>query len=96
MSLFYDHGDQAIYDTMVRMAKPWALRYPLEEADGSVGTISNPTDHASMRYLSIRLSALGDEMFESIKKNTIDEWREGHDPKDKFPMLTLKRILQHC
>lgn len=87
LSLFYDHGDQAIYDTMVRMAKPWALRYPLEEADGSVGTISNPTDHASMRYLSIRLSSLGDEMFESIKKNTIDEWREGHDPKDKFPML---------
>lgn len=87
LSLFYDHGDQAIYDMIVRMGKPWALRYPLEEADGSVGTVSNATDHASMRYLSIRLSALGTEMFESIKKNTIDEWREGHDPKDKFPML---------
>lgn len=87
ISLFYDHGDSAIYNMMVRMGKPWALRYPLEEADGSVGTISNPTDHAAMRYLSLRLSAIGDGMFDSIKKNTIDEWREGHDPKDKFPML---------
>ncbi len=87
LSLFYDHGDQAIYDMIVRMGKPWALRYLLEEADGSVGTVSNASDHASMRYLSIRLSALGTEMFESIKKNTISEWREGHDPKDQFPML---------
>jgi len=87
ISLFYDHGDRAIYDMFVRMAKPWALRYPLEEADGSVGTVSSSTDHASMRYLSIRLSAIGDEMFGSIKKNTVNEWREGHDPKNLFPML---------
>lgn len=87
LSLFYDHGDKAIYDMIVRMGKPWALRYPLEQADGSVGTISNATNHAAMRYLSIRLSALADTMFDGIKKNTVEEWREGHDPKDKFPML---------
>lgn len=87
LSLFYDHGDQAIYDMIVRMGKPWALRYPLEEPGGSVGSVSNATNHAAPRYLSIRLSALGESMFNNINKNTIVEWREGHEPKDKFPML---------
>ncbi len=70
MGKFHPHGDAAIYDTMVRMAQEWSLRYPLIDGQGNFGSIDNDPA-AAPRYTEARLSNLGYEMLQDLDKETV-------------------------
>jgi DNA gyrase subunit A len=68
---FHPHGESAVYDTIVRMAQDFSLRYPLVDGQGNFGSIDgNPP--AAMRYTEVRMSKLAHEMLADIEKNTVD------------------------
>ncbi len=68
---YHPHGDSAVYDTMVRMAQPWSLRYPLVDGQGNFGSIDGDSP-AAMRYTEARLRAIAEELLEDLEKNTVD------------------------
>ena len=84
---YYEHGDSSCYGTYMRMAKPFAMRYPLEDCQGNSGTINSTNDEASMRYTELRMSPLGYGLFEDIDKETIFEWSENFDETEKYPKI---------
>jgi DNA gyrase subunit A len=93
LSFYHPHGDQAVYDTLVRMAQPFTMRYPLIDGQGNFGSIDGDPA-AAMRYTEARLTPLAVEMLEDIDKDTVD-WQPNFDgsvnePKvlpSKFPNL---------
>ncbi|HID79782.1 MAG TPA: DNA topoisomerase 4 subunit A [Aquifex aeolicus] len=93
LSFYHPHGDQAVYDTLVRMAQPFTMRYPLADGQGNFGSIDGDPA-AAMRYTEVRLTPLAVEMLEDIDKDTVD-WQPNFDgsveePKvlpSKFPNL---------
>ena len=68
---YHPHGDSAVYDTMVRMAQEWSLRYPLVDGQGNFGSIDGDGP-AAMRYTEARLRKIAEEMLVDIEKNTVD------------------------
>ena len=93
--------DAAIYDTFVRAAKPWAYRYLLEDAQGSVGSPCAPDDHTASRYLELRSSELANYLFDGLKKNAIgDEWYDNYDNSERipsvFPSIGFWNIVNGC
>jgi DNA gyrase subunit A len=68
---YHPHGDSAVYDTMVRMAQPWSMRYPLVDGQGNFGSMDGDSP-AAMRYTEARLEKISDEMLADINKNTVD------------------------
>jgi len=68
---YHPHGDSSVYDTMVRMAQEWSLRYPLVDGQGNYGSIDGDSP-AAMRYTEARLRRISDEMLNDINKNTVD------------------------
>jgi len=68
---YHPHGDSSVYDTMVRMAQPWSLRYPLVDGQGNFGSIDGD-EPAAMRYTEARLKRLAEELLADIKKNTVN------------------------
>jgi DNA gyrase subunit A len=68
---FHPHGDTAVYDALVRMAQPWALRYPLIDGQGNFGSI-DPDEPAAMRYTEVRLTRLAERLLADIDKDTVD------------------------
>ncbi|MFW5761229.1 MAG: DNA topoisomerase (ATP-hydrolyzing), partial [Cyclobacteriaceae bacterium] len=68
---YHPHGDSSVYDTMVRMAQPWSLRYPLVDGQGNFGSIDGDSP-AAMRYTEARLRRIADEMLTDINKDTVD------------------------
>lgn len=68
---YHPHGDQAVYDTMVRMAQPFSLRYPLIEGKGNFGNIDGDSA-AAYRYTEARMARMADLMLKDIEKNTVD------------------------
>lgn len=68
---YHPHGDSAVYDTMVRMAQEWSLRYPLVDGQGNFGSIDGDSP-AAMRYTEARLKRIADELLTDINKNTVD------------------------
>lgn len=87
MSLCYVHGDAAMYDTFIRAAKPFAYRYPIEEAQGAYGTPVAPDDHSAPRYVEMRSSELADYFFEGLKKDAVDEWYWNYDDTERIPSV---------
>ena len=89
MSHFYVHGDASAYSTLIRMGKPFAMRYPLEDVQGSYGNQMENDNEAASRYVEMRLSKLGTHLFNSIEKNTIeeDDWRENYDNTERYPAV---------
>ena len=87
MSLCYVHGDAAMYDTFIRAAKPWAFRYPLEEAQGAYGSPAAPDDHSAARYVEMRSSELADYLFAGLKKNAVKEWYNNYDDTERIPSV---------
>ena len=87
MSLCYVHGDAAMYDTFIRAAKPFAYRYPIEEAQGAYGTPVAPDDHSASRYVEMRSGELADYFFEGLKKNAINEWYWNYDDTEQIPSV---------
>lgn len=100
MAQSYVHGDSAIYDTFIRAAKPFAYRYPLEEAQGAYGSPCAPDDHSAPRYVEMRSSELADYFFAGLKKNTIENWYWNYDDTEKipsvFPSLGFWNIVNGC
>ena len=87
---FYTHGDSSCYGTYMRMAKPFAMRYPLEDCQGNSGTINATGDEAAARYTELRLSPLGYSLFKDIEKNTIDDWADNFDETEKVIDYLMK------
>ena len=71
MGNYHPHGDASIYDTLVRMAQPWSLRYPLVDGQGNFGSPGNDPP-AAMRYTEARLTPLAMEMLREIDEETVD------------------------
>lgn len=99
MAKYHPHGDVAIYDTMVRMAQDFSLRYPLVKGQGNFGSIDGDPP-AAMRYTEAKLAAIANEMMLDIEKETVD-WMPNYDatrdePKvlpAKLPNLLLNGTL---
>ena len=87
MALCYVHGDAAMYDTFIRAAKPFAYRYPIEEAQGAYGTPVAPDDHSAPRYVEMRSGELADYFFEGLKKDAVDEWYWNYDDTEQIPSV---------
>lgn len=68
---YHPHGDTAVYDTMVRMAQEWSLRYPLVDGQGNFGSVDGDSP-AAMRYTEARLKRISEELLGDINKNTVD------------------------
>ena len=68
---YHPHGDSSVYDTMVRMAQEWSLRYPLVDGQGNFGSVDGDSP-AAMRYTEARLKRIADEMLSDINKDTVD------------------------
>lgn len=68
---YHPHGDRSVYDTMVRMAQDWSLRYPLVDGQGNFGSVDGDSP-AAMRYTEARLRRIAEEMLSDINKETVD------------------------
>lgn len=68
---FHPHGDSSVYDTMVRMAQPWSMRYPLVDKQGNFGSVDGDSP-AAMRYTEARLLRISEELLADITKETVD------------------------
>lgn len=84
---YYTHGDGSCYSTYMRMAKPFAMRYPLEDCQGNSGTITETGDEAHMRYTELRMSKLSTQLFADIDKETITDWYDNFDETDVYPKV---------
>lgn len=71
MGKYHPHGDSSVYDTMVRMAQDWSLRYPLVDGQGNYGSMDGDPP-AAMRYTEARLRKLAEELLEDLDKETVD------------------------
>ena len=79
--------DAAMYDTFIRAAKPFAYRYPLEEAQGSYGSPAAPDDQSAPRYVEMRASEISNYFFEGLKKEAIDKWYNNYDDTELIPTV---------
>ena len=87
---FHPHGDTSVYDTMVRMAQEWSLRYMLVDGQGNFGSIDGDSP-AAMRYTEARLRKAAEELLSDIDKNTID-YQLNFDDTIKEPVVLPARI----
>ena len=71
MGKYHPHGDTAVYDSMVRMAQSWSLRYPLVDGQGNFGSVDGDSP-AAMRYTEARLKRISEDLLGDIQKNTVD------------------------
>jgi DNA gyrase subunit A len=86
MGKYHPHGDAAIYDTIVRMAQDFSMRYPLVDGQGNFGSVDGDNP-AAMRYTEIRLTRLAEEMIgDDIEKNTVD-WVPNYDGSLQEPVV---------
>ena len=90
MGNFHPHGDSAIYDTLVRLAQPWAMRYPMVDGQGNFGSRGND-GAAAMRYTECKMTPLAMEMVRDIEKNTVD-FQPNYDGKTSEPVVLPSRV----
>ncbi len=90
MGKFHPHGDSAIYDTLVRMAQDFSLRYPLVDGQGNFGSVDGD-NAAAMRYTECRLEKLAGEMLADIDRETVD-FQPNYDGKELEPTVLPARI----
>ncbi|MBF6356777.1 DNA gyrase subunit A [Nocardia higoensis] len=90
MGNYHPHGDSAIYDTLVRMAQPWAMRYPLVDGQGNFGSRGND-GAAAMRYTECRLTPLAMELLREIDHETVD-FIPNYDGKTQEPVVLPARV----
>ena len=84
MGRLHPHGDSAIYDALVRLAQPWAMRLPLVDGHGNFGSMGGDDAPAAMRYTEARLAAPAMEMVASIDEDTVD-FRPNYDGQETEP-----------
>ena len=90
MGKFHPHGDSAIYDTAVRMAHNWSLRYTLIDGQGNIGSVDGDSP-AAMRYTEIRMRKITEEMVKDIDKETVD-FKLNYDDSREEPTVLPTRI----
>jgi DNA gyrase subunit A len=90
MGTYHPHGDQAIYDTLVRMAQPFSLRYPLVDGQGNFGNLDDDPA-AAMRYTECRLSRIATEMLRDIHADTVD-FKPNYDESSREPEVLPARF----
>src|SRR5512133_1972733 len=90
MGKYHPHGDSAIYDSLVRMAQPFAMRYPLVEGQGNFGSIDGDPP-AAMRYTEARLSRIATALLEDIDKETVD-FKPNFDESEVEPEVLPTRV----
>lgn len=90
MGKYHPHGDSSIYGTLVRLAQPWAMRYPLVDGQGNYGSVDGDSP-AAMRYTEARLRRLAEEMLVDINKDTVD-FQLNFDDTLKEPVVLPTRI----
>ena len=87
---YHPHGDSSVYDTMVRMAQEWSLRYMLVDGQGNFGSIDGDSP-AAMRYTEARLKKISEEMVEDLDKDTVD-FQLNYDDSIKEPTVLPTKI----
>ena len=90
MGQYHPHGDGAIYDSLVRLAQPWVMRYPLVAGQGNFGSPGNDKA-AAMRYTECRMAPLAMEMVRDIDENTVD-FKPNYDGKAQEPVVLPARF----
>lgn len=90
MGKYHPHGDSAIYNSMVRLAQPWALRYPLIQGQGNFGSMDGD-EPAAHRYTEARMAKIADEMLVDIEKETVD-FRDNFDGSEKEPVVLPAKL----
>jgi DNA gyrase subunit A len=90
MGKYHPHGDSAIYDSMVRLAQPWSLRYPLVQGQGNFGSMDGDPAAAS-RYTEARLQRFSDELLADIDKQTVD-FRDNYDGSEQEPVVLPAKV----
>jgi len=90
MGTYHPHGDSAIYDALVRLAQPWAMRMPLVDPQGNFGSPGDDPP-AAMRYTECRLAPLAMEMLRDIDKETVD-FRPNYDGRSNEPVVLPSRF----
>ena len=90
MGKYHPHGDSAIYDTMVRMAQEWSLRYMLVDGQGNFGSVDGDSP-AAMRYTEARMQKISEEMLSDIEKETVD-YKLNFDDTLKEPTVLPTKI----
>src|SRR3989344_1606357 len=89
---YHPHGDQAVYDALVRMAQDFSLRYPLIQGQGNFGSLDNDPP-AAQRYTECKLSKIGEEMLKDIERNTVD-FMDNYDAARKEPKVLPSPLPQ--
>jgi DNA gyrase subunit A len=90
MGSFHPHGDAAIYETLVRMAQPFSLRYPLVDGSGNFGSLDGD-NAAAMRYTECRLTRISDELLTEIEQDTVT-YRPNYDGTKTEPVVLPARL----
>ncbi len=89
---YHPHGDTSVYDTMVRMAQPWSLRYMLIDGQGNFGSVDGDSP-AAMRYTEVRMQRIAEAMIEDLDKDTVD-FQNNFDDTLQEPTVLPTRIPQ--
>jgi len=90
MGKYHPHGDSSIYDSMVRLAQPWSLRYPLVQGQGNFGSMDGDPAAAS-RYTEARMQRIADEMLADIEKQTVD-FHDNYDGSEQEPAVLPAKL----
>ena len=87
---YHPHGDSAVYDTMVRMAQPFSMRYMLIDGQGNFGSVDGDAP-AAMRYTEVRMSRIAHELLADIDKETVD-FTPNYDESESEPAVLPTRV----
>jgi DNA gyrase subunit A len=90
MGKYHPHGDSSIYDSMVRLAQPWAMRYPLVNGQGNFGSMDGDPP-AAYRYTEAKMERLADELLQDIDKDTVD-FRDNYDGTQQEPTVLPAKL----
>jgi DNA gyrase subunit A len=90
MGKYHPHGDQALYDTLVRLAQDFNMRYPLIDGQGNFGSVDGD-NAAAMRYTEARMAAITEELLADIDKDTID-WEDNYDGTQRQPTVLPAKL----
>ena len=83
----YIHGDSSCEGIIMRSGQPFSMRYPLVEVEGSYGNLMESGNWAAPRYTAARLSSITNNLFTSIDKDTIEDWRDNYDDTEQYPAV---------
>lgn len=92
IAFYHPHGDVAVYDTLVRLAQPWSMRYPLVDGQGNFGSVDGDSP-AAMRYTEARMTAIAEEVLADLDKDTVN-FHDNYSNTKKEPDVLPSKIPQ--